>query len=215
MKVIAICNTKGGVGKSTLTAALAVRAAQGGKRRVAVVDLDAQESLIEWFASRADKSSPEVFAGEQNPADAVEKLSLTGWDIVFMDGPPSFFNLVREMIAVSDLVVIPLRPSIADLRSTEDCVVMTRQGGKPMLCVLNDVTRTDRTIETTRAVLTSGNVPVAETVMHHRVSHVKGFAVGKTAAEVNGGRDKDAAAEIDALWLEVAKAVGLNKRVRS
>jgi chromosome partitioning protein len=203
MQIVAVCNTKGGVGKSTLAAALAVRAAQDGDRRVAIVDLDAQQTLAAWFKDRSIKDRPEVFGGELSPASAVEKLSLAGWDLVFLDGPPSFLELVKEAIEVADLVLIPVKPSVPDLRSTQDAVVLARQARKPILVVINDATARDNTVDTTRAVLDGAKVPVAKQVMHHRVSHMHGFAAGKTAAEVNGGRDREAAKEIDALWVEV------------
>ena len=51
MIAIAVVNTKGGVGKTTLTTALAVRAAQESER-VAVVDFDPQGSLANWWDRR-------------------------------------------------------------------------------------------------------------------------------------------------------------------
>ena len=208
MQVIAILNTKGGVGKSTLASALAVRAASEDKsRRVGIVDLDAQQTLCAWFKDRPVKDAPEVFGGEQSPAAAIEKMRIAGMDLVFLDGPPSFLALIKEAIDVADLVVIPLKASLPDLRSTQDAVVMARQAKKPILAVINDATKRDGTVDTTLAVLRNGNVRVADTIMHHRVSHMTGFAAGKTAAEVNGGRDKDAAEEIDSLWREVTAAL--------
>jgi chromosome partitioning protein len=64
MLCIAVVNSKGGVGKTTLCAALAVRAAKDGKR-VVLVDLDPQQSLAEWFNLRggAGSSNPEIMAG--------------------------------------------------------------------------------------------------------------------------------------------------------
>lgn len=49
-------------------------------------------------------------------------------------------------------------------------------------------------------------MPIAETVVYRRPSHIVGMGVGKSAAEVNGGKDKEAQAQIDALWLEVKSA---------
>jgi chromosome partitioning protein len=206
MKIVAVCSTKGGVGKSTLSATLAVRACQD-LPRVGIVDLDAQQSLAAWFKDRSNKTAPEVFGGELNPAEAVEKLRVAGWDLIFLDGPPSYLELIKEAISVADLMLIPVRPSLPDLRSTEDAVVLGRAAGIPMLCVINDAIANDRTIDTTRDVLTRGGVPVAEQVMHHRVSHIHGFAAGKTAAEVNNGRDRKVVEEIDALWAEVSAAL--------
>ena len=49
--VIVLCATKGGVGKTTLASALAVRAAEESKR-VALIDLDSQPSLSGWWDRR-------------------------------------------------------------------------------------------------------------------------------------------------------------------
>ena len=75
MHVIAVVNTKGGVGKTTLAAALAVRAAQESKR-VAMVDMDPQKSLVEWWARRGRSENPTIFEGADTARDAVEALSL-------------------------------------------------------------------------------------------------------------------------------------------
>lgn len=77
MYIIAVVNTKGGVGKTTLASALAVRAAKDSPR-VAMVDLDPQRSLVEWWQRRGATDNPTVFEGATIPADAVEALALDG-----------------------------------------------------------------------------------------------------------------------------------------
>ena len=56
MVVIGILNSKGGVGKSILTAALAVRASRDGL--VCVVDLDSQGSYWDWYSRRGSPDNP-------------------------------------------------------------------------------------------------------------------------------------------------------------
>ena len=51
MRVVVLAAVKGGVGKTTLASCLAVRAAEESKR-VALVDLDPQESLVGWWERR-------------------------------------------------------------------------------------------------------------------------------------------------------------------
>ncbi len=77
MYIIAVVNTKGGVGKTTIASALAVRAAKDSPR-VAMVDLDPQRSLVEWWDRRGAVDNPTVFEGAASPADAVEALALDG-----------------------------------------------------------------------------------------------------------------------------------------
>jgi len=216
MLKIAVVNTKGGVGKTTLACALAVRAA-GDAKRVAMVDLDPQRSMIEWWKRRGVGDNPEAFDGVDTPADAVERLEqLSAPDIVFLDGPPAFLSLVKEMVEVADFAVIPIRPSTLDLLSTQDAVVLAQQAGTPFLCVINDVGQHDgRVVDAAREALAKMGIPLAETELAHRVSHIQAMTVGKSAAEVNKGKDKLAAEEIDRLWQEVKVAATKAARVRS
>src|ERR1051326_3507190 len=52
MRVIAVASMKGGSGKTTMAAHLAVRAAAAGERPVALIDTDPQGSLGEWWDAR-------------------------------------------------------------------------------------------------------------------------------------------------------------------
>lgn len=62
MKIVAMAARKGGSGKSTLTAHLAVAAIQDGLR-VAIVDLDPQATVAEWADERGD-DPPDVVSSK-------------------------------------------------------------------------------------------------------------------------------------------------------
>ena len=204
MIVLAVANTKGGVGKTTLTAALAVRAAQESAR-VAIVDLDPQRSLVAWWERRGQSENPCIFNGAGTAADAVEALRLTGWDWVFLDGPPAFLTTVEEALDVADLAIVPIKPSMLDMIATRDALVLAHRTKTPVIAVLNDCHK-DRLTAAARNTLEGEKIYVAATEVMHRVSHISGMTVGKTGPEVNNGRDKAAAEEIDALWGEVKAA---------
>jgi hypothetical protein len=87
--------------------------------------------------------------------------------------------------------------------------------GVPFLCVFNDVASGEKVIESAKALLFSHKVPIARAAIIHRVSHVKGMAVGKSAAEVNNGRDTAAAKDIDELWQEVKVAATKAAKARA
>jgi chromosome partitioning protein len=214
MITVAVVNSKGGVGKTTLSAALAVRAARESKR-VAMVDLDPQKSLVEWWKRRGRTDSPQIFEGADTAADAVEALALDGWDWVFLDGPPAFLTVIQEAIEAADFTLIPVKPSTIDLLATQDAVALAREAGAAYLCVFNDVGPKEKVVDKAREVLFNFEVPIAKTEIVHRTSHIVSMTVGKSAAEVNNGRDEKASAEIEALWQEVKAAATKAARARA
>ena len=211
MICIAVVNTKGGVGKTTLSCVLAVRAARDSPR-VAMVDLDPQRSLAGWWGRRGSPENPSVLYGVETARDAMEALEQTRWDWVFLDGPPAFLTVYQEMISIADLVVIPVIPSAHDLFATQDAVVLAKEEGVDFVCVFNNVgTGEKKLAEAARSLLVKSGIPIAQTVIASRAGHKTSATLGKTASEISGGQA--AAGDIDALWLEI-KALALKAAKR-
>ena len=213
--IISVVNSKGGVGKTTLSAALAVRAAQDYKR-VCMVDLDPQRSLVNWWKRRGSphgENEPVILEGVDSAEDAAERIAMTGWDVCFLDGPPAFLMKIQEMVEVSDFVLIPVKPSMLDVLATQDAVVLTREAGTEFMCVINDAGENEkRLIKSTKQTLFNANVPIAEAEIFHRKEHIIGMGIGKSAAEV--GNDA-AASEIDRLWKELKAAAQKAAKAKS
>lgn len=208
---IAVVNTKGGVGRTTLSAALAVCAAKEGAN-VAMVDLDPQKSLVDWWKRRAPKLNDNltIYEGVDDPDDAIERALTTDAEWLFLDGPPAFLTIVEAMIKAADFTLIPVRAAVVDLLASEDAVVLARDAGAEHLVVLNDVgdRERERVVKKAREVLSEKDIPVAQQEIIHRVAHITGMNTGKVAAEIKGGTAPKAADEIAKLWAEVkAKAM--------
>jgi hypothetical protein len=107
---------------------------------------------------------------------------------------------------VSTFAIVPARASLVDLMATTDVLAMAEAAGVPHLIVLNAVPSSGKAGSQAQAMLTGQKAPVAGTIIHQRQSYVVGLNAGKSAAEVNAGRDKAAASEIDALWREIKAA---------
>lgn len=140
---IAVAQQKGGAGKTTLAAHLAVACSQFGLD-VAAIDIDPQGSLTHWHSVREKQNDASL-----TPMDFT---SISGWrvgkeiskfaeshDIVIIDSPPHTQTEAREAIRHADLVVIPMQPSPLDLWATQATIKMAKEEKKPIKMVLNRV----------------------------------------------------------------------------
>ena len=91
MRTVAFLTRKGGAGKTTLAASLAVAAAEAGERVIAL-DLDPQESLLRWGKRREAAKAPnkiviEPVEGERLPhlRAILEGLAGVGFTLAVFD----------------------------------------------------------------------------------------------------------------------------------
>lgn len=121
--IIAVSNLKGGVGKTTITTNIAVCFAQRG-RSVCIVDTDlGQQSSMEWASNRAEKAGEvlhvPVFGIQVKQINReVEELQKR-FDIVMIDGTPQLTEVADRTILASDIIIVPVAPSIYDFRGFE------------------------------------------------------------------------------------------------
>ena len=123
--IIALTNSKGGVGKSTLAVHLAAWWQEQGAK-VALVDADAQGSSSVWL----HEASPEMpVLRLQTPddiLDGVPKLQ-TQFDHLVIDGPGGLTEVTRAILLVADLALLPCGPSALDLRAVNEAIRVVKQ----------------------------------------------------------------------------------------
>lgn len=142
-RVITVAQQKGGAGKTTLAAHLAVAWASG-KRRVAIVDTDPQGSLTQWYNVRSsvlgEDGSGLTFAtiSGWRVRSEIDRLKHTH-DLIVVDSPPHTDAEARTAIRAADLVVIPLQPSPMDVWATSATIQICKQEKVPVKMVLNRV----------------------------------------------------------------------------
>lgn len=143
-KIITIAQQKGGAGKTTMAAHLAVAWAESGRRRVAIVDIDPQGSLTQWYKIRQARLGEEAtnltFAAISGwrVRSEIDRLQRTH-DLIVIDSPPHTDAEARTAIRAADLVVIPLQPSPMDVWATSATIQICKQERVPVKMVLNRV----------------------------------------------------------------------------
>lgn len=121
MKVVTLATQKGGSGKTTLAASLAVAAAEDGEG-VVVIDLDRQGSLAAWHERReaAPRDAKVIYRAVE--ADGLDGLlarirTHAPTTICFIDTPGILDATARIGMAAADLTLLPVRPTILDAQA--------------------------------------------------------------------------------------------------
>ena len=189
MQTIAILSQKGGTGKTTLTLHLAVAAERDG-RTAAVIDLDPQASAAGWSDARKTDSPAVVPVPSARLAHALEAAKANGASIVFIETAPQPRDAPHGRGAApasaeaADLVLIPCRPGILDLRAIGMTARAVKLAGKPAYVVLNAMpSRAPNVLADARAAVAVHHLDVAPVVMQQRAAYAHALIGGQTAQE--------------------------------
>lgn len=197
MHVLTFASQKGGSGKTTLAGHLAVQAAESGAERVALIDTDPQGSLADWWNARAAAIPEFVHTTVARLRADLNALEGLGMELVIVDTPPAITETIEQVIAVSDMVVIPTRPSPHDLRAAGATVELVEAAGKAMVFVVNAATMRAR-ITGEAAVALSQHGTVAPTTVHQRTDFAASMIDGRVVRELKP--DGRSAQEVADLW---------------
>ncbi len=204
-KVITVAQQKGGSGKTTMVANLALEAASRGQN-VAVLDTDPQGSLGRWFMARRERMGADAglsFGTASAWGVAYECEKLRGQhDLILVDTPPKIDADLRPALREADLVLVPVATSHVDLWATESVLELARRERRPVLAVLNRVSARARLTADVRAAMDELGLERTEAFLGNRVAYAEALGNG-TAAFETAGRGP-AAAEISALGAEIA-----------
>lgn len=183
-KVITIAQQKGGAGKTTLAAHLAVAWSQRGKR-VAIIDIDPQGSLTQWHKLREQRFG-EGYTG-------LTFATLSGWrvgsevarlrrnhDIIIIDSPPHTETEARTAIRNADFILVPVQPSPTDVWATKATLDLAKAENIPLRVVLNRVASHSKLAQTIAADLPD----LAKTTLGNRVLFAAALMEGRCATEV-------------------------------
>jgi chromosome partitioning protein len=201
MRILTIASQKGGSGKTTLTAHLAVEAEHRKAGPVAVIDTDPQGSLASWWNTREAPTPLFAAVTIAQLAEHLAGLRRQGINLVLIDTPPQTIHTIEAANTAADFVLIPARPSPHDLRAVAVVVEMVEQAKKPFCFVVNGATpHTNIAKEAIGALAEHGKV--APVTIHHRVDFAASMVDGRTVSEL--APESRSAQEITLLWKYVS-----------
>jgi len=122
--ILALANSKGGVGKSTIAVHLAVWMAEQG-HRVAFVDSDVQGSSSGWLQEAAPTMRTIRLLTAEDVLDQLPKLQAEA-DYVIADGPAGLSEVTRAILCLADTAIFPCGPSVLDLRAVIEAIKVVR-----------------------------------------------------------------------------------------
>ena len=204
--IIALVNSKGGVGKSTLAGNLAGWLNAHG-RKVILADCDTQASSSEWIREAAPAIHVVRLSNADEVLDELPSLAHEA-DYVIADGPGSQTETSRALLMWADLAIIPCKASMFEARALAKNTGFVRQaqairkGPPEAIAVLSMVGRDYRLTKDMRNAASSLQLTLSETAITLRQAYAD--APGQATFVWNMGYTaKDAAAEINQLFEEI------------
>jgi chromosome partitioning protein len=204
--LVAFTNTKGGVGKSTLAAHLAIWLFDK-EYRVALLDTDDQGTSSRWVQN----AEPKIKVVTASEMEAIQKARVDLFkthEIIVADTPGKESDAARTVTFLADIAIVPLQPSKPDLRAIKDALKgirlaqEVRDGKRPKaVLVLNLTAKGDVQSRLLRRQLAESGFPVARS----EVRRLNAFRDSCDTAVTRLKRTEagEAASDIEALFVEI------------
>lgn len=192
MKIVAILNQKGGVGKTTLATNIACKLHLENES-VILIDSDPQGSARDWHAAG---SSNIPVVGIDRPTLEKDVAKIAGqFDWVIIDGAPQLTNMAISSIKCADLIIIPVQPSPYDIWASADLVDIIGQRRqinnnlpKAYFCISRKIVNTILSKEVFEA-LNGYGLPVMKHGTSQRIIYAQSAAEGKSIFEMSKNKD--------------------------
>jgi chromosome partitioning protein len=183
VRTIAILSQKGGTGKTTLALHLAVAAEKNGDL-AAVIDLDPQASAAGWKDTREAETPTVVAAPPTRLPQLLNAAKQGGAQLILIDTAPHSGDASLAAAELADMILIPCRAAILDLRAIATTARIAKLAEKPTFVILNAVPPSATHIpnDAGQAVEVHG-LKTAPINLHQRAAYAHALTLGQTAQE--------------------------------
>lgn len=211
--IISILNTKGGVGKTTLSVNLA-RCLTLRNEQTLLVDSDPQGSARNWHVN-SNGELLDVIGLDRPTIDKDISKFRFNYKWVIVDGAPQLSTMALKTILISDLVLIPVQPSPYDIWATKDIVDLIKTRQEVTNGALKAAFIVSRQIVNTtfgndlRELLQEFELPVFKNGTFQRINYAV-TANGSTVFDDRShNRSHSAITEIIAIWSELVEFINV------
>lgn len=204
MKIIALINQKGGVGKSTIACNIAVEASLDNKK-VLLIDADVQGSTMAFRALRENNDIEAIAITSSTIHDDIKDLK--SFDLIIIDAGGRDSTVFRSAMMACDLMIIPVLPSQFDIWGVADTIEILKDAKTyrdiEAYFLLNQIiSKTIISKEAKEALNEFANdVKILNTVLHARVAFKNSIGAGFGVSEYD--QKGKAGNEIKALYKEL------------
>lgn len=204
--IIAVANSKGGVGKSTVSVHLAAWLNDQGYR-VILADCDMQHSSAQWIKEASPEVRTVCFDDPNSILNELPGLDAE-CDFVIADGPGSQSETSRALLLRAHRAIVPCKASILEVRALSKATEALRQaqdirsGHPDAKIVLSMVGKNYRLTHDMKEAAKSLGLPMAHTALILRQIYADAPGQGAVVARL-GWRAREAAQEINALFREL------------
>lgn len=211
--IITVGNTKGGVGKSTISVNLAVESSRRGKKTL-LIDTDPQGSTMAFRGERATDDISAIALITDKLHKDIQGFR-DSFDTIIIDAGGRDNKVFRSAVAACELFLLPVLPSQFDVWAAEDSLKVFKE-----IQPFNDMTgnivlnmirpNTIVSLEAREALAEyEAEIPLLEETLHNRVAYKTSISQGLGVSEYEP-RGK-AASEIQELFNRVFNSTNNSK----
>jgi chromosome partitioning protein len=203
MKIVALLNEKGGVGKSTLAIQLATAQHRKG-RRVVLVDADPQGTTRDWRAASPEGANlPPVVALDR--PELLASVSALAADLVVIDTPAKAERMTAGVVRIAHTALIVIQPSGADIWASAAAVTLIQAkrdvgGTIDAAFVINRAGTSTLAKQVASGEWNEYGLPLLDSAVRNRIVFAQSLTDGVSVYDLG---DATAKTEIDALTTEL------------